>query len=117
MTRTERLKAFEMRLDGASWAAIGTALGYDASSVRLDLNSCVTTPPKKTRCCYPALQAVVDRRFNGSTKAFAEYCGLGANTVYYIFSGKTHNPQKHIVDAILLGSGLPYDEAFRMEDE
>ena len=37
MTRSERMKAFEMRLGGANWSEIGRELGYTSTTVRCDL--------------------------------------------------------------------------------
>ena len=34
MTKQERLKAFEMRLDGCKWAEIARALGYTSTTVQ-----------------------------------------------------------------------------------
>ena len=33
MTKHERLKAFEMRLDGSNWSEIGRELGYSSTTI------------------------------------------------------------------------------------
>lgn len=47
MTKHERLKAFEMRLDGSSWSKIGRELGYTSATIHKDLLGCVMTKPRQ----------------------------------------------------------------------
>lgn len=116
MTRTERLRAFELRLDGSTWAKIAEEVGYTPQTVSADLHSCLASPPRMIRCCYPALRDVIAHRFDGSIRAFAHHCGLRENTVYYLLSGRASSPNRDLIDAVLSATGLTYEEAFRRED-
>lgn len=116
MTRSERLRAFEMRIDGATWKEIGAALNYEPSTVCNDITLCVHSIPKQVRCCYPAIRDVIARDY-GSIRAFADHCGLPANTLYYLFGDPRRRPAAATVDAILIATGLTYEEAFRKESK
>ena len=117
MTHAERLRAFEMRLNGATWAQIGAELNYDVATVYNDITCCIRSVPRQVRCCYPAIRQVIIRRHGGSIRAFADYCGLQVNTLYYLFSDPCRRPASATVDAILLATGLTYEEAFRPESK
>lgn len=116
MTRPERLRAFELRLDGCTWAQIADEIGYSAQTVSADLQSCLATPPRVVRCCYPALRHVISTRFDNSIRAFAQHCGVRVNAMYYLLSGRSVSPNKELVDTVLVATGLTYEEAFRREE-
>lgn len=116
MTRDERAKAFQMRLDGATWETIGENLNYAPTTVRSDLINCIEFGVKTTRCIYPAIRSVINQRFFGSMNAFAAHCGVNYSTIYHICNGSTKTPGRRVTDAILLATDLTYEEAFRKED-
>ena len=116
MTKTERLRAFEMRLDGMTWAQIAERIGYTPQTVSDDLRACLNSLPRQVSCCYPAIRDVISRRFDGSIRSFALHCGLPVNSVYYLISGRAVSPSRKVVDAVLAATGLTYEEAFQMEE-
>ena len=115
MTKQERLKAFEMRLDGSSWAEIADALGYTANTVQCDLKACMIAAPRQVNCVYPAIRRIITERYGGSVRSFASACGVSQNSMYAVLPGKSR-PNAYVIDAILKETGLHYEEAFRMED-
>ena len=116
MTRQERLKAFEMRLDGGTWSRIGQALGYSSTHVRQDLLSCVMAKPRQVTCVYPAIRRVIAEDYGGSVRAFADACGITYGAMYYALSGKNSvKPERQKI--ICTVAGLPPAEAFAREEE
>ena len=115
MTRTELLRAFELRLDGAPWDDVAQALNYSTETVMAEVYASLRGRRRAIKCCYPAIRRVIQRD-HGSMAAFSEYCGVPLPTLYHLFSGHSKRPQRKTVDAVLLATGLPYDEAFQKED-
>lgn len=115
MTKQERLKAFEMRLDGCNWCQIGRALGYTSNAVKQDLVGCVLSSPRQVNCAYPVIRRIITEDYGGSVSAFAASCGLSPNAMYYTLSGKcvvSMHRQKLIANVL----GIPTEEAFSMEE-
>ena len=50
MTKQERLKAFEMRLDGCNWSQIARAVGFSSTTVHLDLVGFELSRPRLVNC-------------------------------------------------------------------
>ncbi len=116
MKRAERMQAFEMRLEGKGWSAIGRALGYSGNAVKQDLIGCVLSKPRQIACAYPAIRAVIEQRYGGCIKTFAEACGISYNAMYYTLSGRCFVPQDRqarICEVI----GLAPAEAFEREED
>ena len=116
MTKQERLKAFEMRLDGYNWSQIARFLGYANTTVKQDLIGCIMTKPRQVNCVYPAIKRVIVEEYGGSVSAFADACGISYGSMYYTLSGKcfvTKERQAVISKAI----GIPPAEAFEREEE
>ena len=116
MTKQERMKAFEMRLDGCNWTQIGRALGYASTTVQQDLTGCIMAKPRQVNCVYPAIKRVIVEEYGGSVSAFADACGISYGAMYYTLSGKcfvTKERQAVISKAI----GIPPVEAFKREEE
>lgn len=89
MTNEDRLKAFEMHLNGIPWAEIGKTLGYSSSTVFSDLRSCVAaTHSSGSRCVYPAIWAFIADRCGGSIREFANQCGMPYGSVYNGITGR-----------------------------
>lgn len=116
MTKHERLKAFEMRLDGSNWSEIARELGYSSTNVKQDLLGCVMTKPRQVTCVYPAIRRIITEEYGGSVSAFADACGISYGTMYYTLSGKRFVPpeRQEIISAVI---GIPPVEAFEREAE
>ena len=116
MTKQERLKAFEMRLDGSSWSEIGRELGYTSTTVKQDLQGCVLSKPYQINCAYPAIRRIITERYDGSIRALADACGITYNAMYYTMSGKciVSDQRKKLIANVL---GIPPEEAFQREED
>ena len=116
MTKHERLKAFEMRLDGSNWSEIGRELGYTSTTVKQDLQGCILSKPYQVNCVYPAIRRIITDRYDGSIRALADACGITYNAMYYTMSGKciVSDQRKKIIANVL---GIPPEEAFQREDD
>ena len=116
MTKQERLKAFEMRLDGSNWSEIGRAIGYSSTAVQQDLQGCVLTKPRQVTCVYPAIRRIITEEYGGSVSAFADACGISYGAMYYTLSGKCFVPEER-QEIISAAIGIPPAEAFVREAE
>lgn len=116
MTKQERLKAFEMRLDGSNWSEIGRELGYSSTTIKQDILGCVMTKPRQVTCVYPAIRRIITEEYGGSVSAFADACGISYNAMYYTLSGKciVSDQRKKIIANVL---GIPPEEAFQREED
>ena len=116
MTKQERLKAFEMRLDGSNWSEIGRALGYSSTAVKNDLQGCVLTKPRQVHCVYPVIRRIITEDYGGSVRAFAQDCGITYNAMYYTLSGKCDvKPERMAIISKVIG--ISPEEAFQREVE
>lgn len=117
MTNEERLKAFEMRLNGIPWTEIGKTLGYSSSTVFSDLRSCVAaTHSNGNRCVYPAIWAYISDRCSGSIREFAKQCGMPYGSVYNAITGRdtvSLKRRRHMAEVV----GLPVEETFTLSCE
>ena len=116
MTKQERMKAFEMRLDGSNWSEIGRELGYSSTTIKQDLLGCVMTKPRQVTCVYPAIRRIITEEYGGSVSAFADACGISYGAMYYTLSGKCFVPPER-QEVISKAIGLPPVEAFEREEE
>ena len=46
MTKSERIRAFELRLEGSGWEQIGREIGYTGETVKQDLRRCIQHTPR-----------------------------------------------------------------------
>lgn len=115
MTKRERMKAFELRLEGKSWTRIAEALDYTPATVKEDLLSCITARPRQVNCVFPAIRKIIAEEYGGSVRAFAEDCGISHTAMYYFLSGRrsTTATRKARICAVL---NLSPGAAFRRED-
>ena len=116
MTKHERLKAFEMRLDGCKWIDIARTLGYTSTTVQQDLQGCVLTKPRQVHCVYPVIRRIITEDYGGSVRAFAAACGISYGAMYYTLSGKCFVPPER-QEVISKAIGIPPVEAFEREEE
>lgn len=111
MTRNDRAAAFQMRLDGKSWAQIGAALGYEPESVAADLKRVLARGPRRPTIVYPAISDYITAHCDGSIHRFAQRCGLRPGGVYDQLTGR--GPvSKRLAEAVCAATGLTYEEAF-----
>lgn len=117
MTNEDRLKAFEMHLNGVPWAEIGKALGYSSSTIFSDLRACVAaTHSSGKRCVYPAIWAYIADRCGGSIREFADQCGMPYGSVYNAITGRDSvslKRRRRMAEVV----GLPVEEAFTLSGE
>ena len=111
MTKEERLKAFQMRLDGETWADIGKTLGYAHNTVQQDLKMVVCGEPWNVNCVYPSIKKIIIRDYGGSIAAFSRACGISNTSLYYTLTGRG-KPSYRTALAIMATTGLTYTEAF-----
>lgn len=116
MTKQERLKAFEMRLNGRNWSEIGRELGYSSTAVRDDLLLCVSARPHQVTCVYPEIRDIITDKYGGSVSAFARECGISYGTMYYALSGK-RPPRSEIQRKICAAINMPPEQAFRRNSD
>lgn len=116
MTKQERLKAFEMRLDGYSWAEIASVMGYSHEHIRKELRACVVARPRRVNCIYPGLRQVIAVKYGGSVRALAQDAGIPENTLYYILPGRGR-PSAFVQQKLLAATGLTYAEAFTPDED
>ena len=115
MTRSERIQAFQMRLDGKSWTAIGAALGYTPNGVRLDILNAIKHTPRQITCVYPAIREYIELECGGSVERFAHHCNIPPGTMSNLVTGH-HKPNMETTRLILAATGLTFEDAFRQED-
>jgi len=72
LTRDERIRAFALRCDGATWEQIGRELHYEPNTVRTDLLNVVKRGSRIPAVLYPAVRRYLLRRHSGSINAFAK---------------------------------------------
>ena len=116
MTRNERLKAFEMRLDGHNWSEIANELGYSLNGVKHDLMNVVMSKTRQVNCAFPVIRRYIEEHCDGSIRAFSNACGLSYGSLYYRLGGRASVPeayQKIICDLI----GMPRDIVFQRDEE
>lgn len=111
MTKEERLKAFQMRLDGETWVDIGKTLGYAHNTVQQDLKMVVCGDPWNVNCVYPSIKKIIIRDYGGSIAAFSRACGIQSSSIYYTLTGRGE-PSAKMARAIMETTGLTYTEAF-----
>ena len=116
MTKQERMKAFEMRLDGCNWTQIGRALGYASTTVQQDLTGCIMAKPRQVNCVYPAIKRAIVDDYGGSVSAFADACGMSHSHATSTLAGKCPVTIR-AAESISKVVGLPISEAFEREEE
>ena len=114
MTREQYLRAFQMRLDGASYRTIAKELGMDSHSVKDRLGAVVSTndyaPFGRKAVEYPAIQDIL-RQFDFKTSHIARECGMSQSTVTRVFLGPGMVTRK-TMDKFLSAFGLTEEELY-----
>lgn len=85
MTRTELIKAFEMRIDGYTYEAISHEVGYTRQNIEQELKTSVAG--RKHHSIYPNISAEI-KKHGGTIKEFSKRVGLSTPTMSGIIQGK-----------------------------
>lgn len=117
MTNEEKVKAYAMRLDGATLQEVADALGVSREYIRQ------ITPPVETHgrrrssydgCIFPNIANwLYDNRY--SYNRFAKLVASNSMSVYRALVGQTDMPKK-LIDKILDATGMTYEEAFAKDN-
>ena len=107
MTKQERMKAFEMRIDGCNWTQIGRALGYASTTVQQDLMGCIMAKPRQVNCVYPAIKRVIVEEYSrliaNLRKGDRILCAGAVESREY--NGKTYTDM--LVDFLMTSDTIP----------
>lgn len=88
MTRKERMRAFNMRLDGATWSQIDAALGYETGATHIDMKNVLFGRFRNPNIVYPVLKRWVMRHCEGSIFQLHKLSGISKMRLYDICAGK-----------------------------
>lgn len=111
MNKEDRMKAFEMRCDGKTWAQIAALLNYDETTVRDDLYSVITRQKHYAHIIYPALAAHIARHYMGSIERFAVYMQVSPHRLRRVLVNGDF-PSEKLVEKVTRATGLTREEAF-----
>lgn len=117
MTREEKVKAFEMSLDGATFQEIADAFGVSRQCIEQGLTRKIWRAPKKFECVFPVLKRWLDEqrlsisRFNKAAKV-CKY----SDSLRRKLAGD-HAFTMHEIKAILAYTGLTFEEAFGVVED
>lgn len=115
MTNEEKVEAYRMRLEGATFQEIANKFGCSRQNVHqiVPFVDKGFVKPSFT-CIYPNIEKW--RRKNRITLNQLSYlCGISYQTIVRSLSVKG-NPTKKVIDSILEATGLTYEEAFKTEE-
>lgn len=112
MTREEKIKAFEMSLDGATFQEIADAFGVSRQCIEQGLSRKQWRAPKKFECVFPALKIWLNEqhlsvhRFNEAAKVCKH-----SNSLRQKLAGQYEFTMPEI-KTILSYTGMTFEEAF-----
>ena len=117
MTKDEKVEAYRMRLDGASFAEIGNRFGVSRQYIQQ-----ILPRPRKNRiemsaesCIYNGISKWMLE--NGVSYAKLARCvGLSNSCLSLVLAGKVA-PTKTTIDKILEFTQMSYEEAFSKKEE
>lgn len=116
MTREEKIKAFEMSLDGATYQEIADTFGVTRQYIEQGLTRKAWRAPKKYECVFPTLKNwLLERRmsipwFNVNAKVCKHN-----NTLRHKLDGKFEFTMSEI-ESILTFTGMTFEEIFGREE-
>lgn len=116
MTREEKIKAFEMSLDGATYQEIADTFGVTRQCIEQGLTRKIWRAPKKYECVFPTLKNwLLERRV--SIPRFNEKAKVckSDNTLRRKLDGSFEFTMSEI-KAILAFTGMTFEEAFWREE-
>lgn len=115
MTKEDKIKAYAMRLDGASFQQIADEFGV----TRQYIHQVITKPGGRDRpirrYIYPNI-AIWMHEKRHSAKALAADIQVSQQCITKILKGKG-NPSKQTIDRILEVTGMTYEQAFFQDKE
>lgn len=117
MTREEKIKAFEMSLDGATFQEIADTFGVSRQCIEQGLSRKQWRAPKQFKCVFPALESWLHEqrlsvhRFNGA----ANVC-KHSNSLRLKLAGRFEFTMPEI-KTILSYTGMTFEEAFGQVEE
>ena len=117
MIKEQKIQAYDMLLDGASYQEISHKFGVSCSRlyVLFPVNTSTKRVSQKTldKIIYPNLKDWI--RLNRiSISAFAEKAEISYTWMRNILYGE-HSPRKVEIDLILKATGMTYEEAFALK--
>ena len=71
MTAHERIRAFALRCNGATWEEIAEIMHYDAHTISRDLRNVLEKRPHEPPILYPLIRRHVRREYAGSSERMA----------------------------------------------
>ena len=111
MNRYDRMRAFEMRCDGMTWAQIAQRLNYDETTVRDDLHAVLERQRHCPRIIYPALAKYICRNYEGSIERFAVSLQTSPHRLRSVLVYGDF-PSKSLINKITTITGMTREEAF-----
>lgn len=114
MTRDEKLKAFEMRMDGATYKQISEKLFYDEEAIRQMFFSVLASKRKPPKIVFPAVRDFVVKNYEGSIRSFAYAAGYSESAIRKCLSYQMNVSEK-IKKRICEVTGMSESEAFKLE--
>ena len=109
MTKKDKVEAYEMLLDGCTFREVGENFGVSRQYIQ-QLFPFMERRYGHADYIYPNIANWL-RTNRMSVKSFAEKIGTDSYTAAKWFRGTT-NPKKDCIDAILVLTGMTYEEAF-----
>lgn len=111
MTKEDKIKAFEMRLDGCTYEEIGKCFGVSKQNVQQMLTAKKIGVIRK-KSVYPAIDVwLFDNGLSWNALGSMMSDNVKINDIYKIRDGKRHLRLDHI-KAILKITGMTFEEAF-----
>ena len=116
MTRQEKITAFTMRIDGASYQEIGDYLGLSRQFVMKSMKRTLDERNIKTRCVYPAISQWMNRHRVNGAELSRKLCYV-QGTVYQYLGGYVE-PSRFFREAMSKLTGISEEILFRrLSDE
>lgn len=72
MTKDERMRAFALRCEGATWEEIGEILHYTGNAVCQDIHRIVDRKPSLPKIVYPNIYKAMCKNYGGSISQLAD---------------------------------------------
>lgn len=115
MTREEKIKAFEMRMDGATLQQIGNEFGVTREYIRQVL-TCNPRKPKEFRCIFPGLKEWMTKNEMSCVKFALESKIFKTGYVAWEKFTGVRMLKMPEIKAILAYTGMTFEEAFGREE-
>lgn len=112
LNKEDRIRAFALRCDGASWDEIGKALHYTGTNVAQDIQCVVSRGGRVPKIIYPEIKRYIIDNCGGSIEKFAASIHSSASTIRPILV-HGEEPGRHVRKKIYDATGflIPLPEA------